>query len=328
MSAALTTLRRLVVLNTVLIGLTSLSQIYLFVRVHELSAPPAAAPAPTVQGSRDPAAAPSAPGGVGPLEHFLASTMAPLERAATELGQQVQLPSDAEVAACVATGDPGSAACAQVQALLQRGYEQVGMPFPAMMVAATGASPPTPGAPAGAPTAGAAGGAEAQVLTVYLDAMQGRLRQAALAAGDDPERVLPSASAVAAAVDSGDPRSPASEQVLSQLRAGYARYGLRFNEPWVGAAGGALSGDPGANDSATDQARVQLLASYFDHVLEKLDRAARDKGMDPATLRPSAQDVGAAAATGRADSAESIAVLSQLRGAYVQVGLAFTEPPL
>ncbi|MCK6507936.1 hypothetical protein L6R53_31980, partial [Myxococcota bacterium] len=249
---------------------------------------------------------------------------------AQELGTPVTLPTDAEVAACVAAVDLRATACSAPLALLEAGYVQVGMPFPSLPAPPPGGGePPPPG-----PGVGAAQAAQGQVLAVYLDSVQERLRQAAVQAGDDPATVLPAAAAVQAAVASGDPWSAASAPALDALRQGYARYGLRFPEPGPAGAGSAVGAASAQAPAAavtptaagSGAADAQLLESYLDLVLRKLERAAVDQGRDPADLKPAPEDVAAAVRSGRVDSAETTRVLMRLRAAYAELGLAFIEP--
>ena len=225
----------------------------------DLAAEGPAAEGPAAEGPAAEVAAGAASSGLGapgadplgadPTGVFLASTVTPLRAAAADLRREITMPSDAQIAACAATGDLSSAPCVTALELLRQGYTLAGMPFPTLpsptlpSPAQPSSAQPSSAQPSSAlPSAaqpssalsappGAGGGA---ILEVYLSSVQGRLREAAIQAGDDPAQVLPSPQSVAGAIRSGDPRSAASAPVIAALRQGYARYGLRFTEPAPG----------------------------------------------------------------------------------------------
>lgn len=258
-----------------------------------------------------------------PVESFLLSTIEPLRAAATDLEREIELPTDAALAACVEAGDLGAGACTGPLATLRSGYELVGMPFPtapALPIGEGEAAPPGEAVASGGSAAGS------EVLQVYFDTLQARLRTAAEAAGDDLDGVLPDPTQVAAAVATGDPRSEASGVVLDHLRDQHARYGLRFTEPYVSGEGAAPPAP--ASAVAGERAQPELLASYLDHMIRRLERAAEDQHKDAEGMKPSAAAVAAAVATGAVDSAETQAVLATLREGYATLDLEFAEPPL
>jgi len=298
------------------------------------SATRAAPPAPAA--AVDKAAPAATPQSADPFENFILSTVTPLRSAARDHGDDLALPTEPELSACTATGRADSDACEAVLATLRAGYEQYGMPFPSVPEA--GAEGGAPSGPGGAAVATAGGGR--QVLQLYLDTLQKRLRTAVEAQGGTPDEVLPDPALVAAAVATGDPRSDATAVVLDQLRTQYAAYGLRFTEPYV-----AGEDAPGAGEAATDAAPAaaagaaaapgtpssadqELLQSYLDHMVHRLERAAKDQGKDPTLLLPAASAVDAAVASGAVDSAQTAAVLATLRDSYAQLDLTFTEPPM
>lgn len=348
------TVGRLTLLNTVLIGLNTLILGTLILTDPGGEEPPpgyggvGVRPA-TLPVDADPVgstavvpttAAPSAtdappdPLSADPVENFILSTVRPLASAARDMGQDVTLPSEADQQACIATGDLESKACAAILKSMEEGYERFGMPFPSapdVRVPTEPGAPPSGGAP---PTPGAApataAGAGSQVLQVYLDTLQERLRAAAEAAGDSPSAVLPRAEDVAAAVATGDPRSEATSKVLEHLRGQYQHYGLRFTEPYVSGGGSSAAPAPAQAPAAasSSDADRELLQSYLDHMIQRLERAALDQGKDPSMLKPDSGAVAKAVASGSASSAESQAVLTTLRAAYANLDLAFTEPPM
>ncbi len=344
-------LGRLTILNTVLIGVNTLILGALLMRpagdgdgddgprfdpdaLREASAPTddaGSASVPLPGGSTDK----PAPLSDDPFENFILSTVKPLASAAKDHGKEALLPSDEEQQACIASGEVESQPCAAVLAQLKEGYEQYGMPFPAPPDMSK-APPiveagPDGGAPGGAGSTASAGG-ESEVVRVYLDTLETRLRSAVEAAGDDPDAVLPDPALVEAAVASGDPRSEASGVVLDHLREQFEAYGLRFAEPYVAGGSGttapALGGAPAETAPSADDAQRELLQSYLDHMIQRLERAATDQGKDPALLKPRAEAVAAAVGSGAVDSPETQAVLATLRTSYKNLDLAFTEPPM
>ena len=206
----------------------------------------------------------SAPaGGFSEVESVLASTRTPLASAAADLKKNVQMPSEAETAACVGSNDLKSPACGVVLTLLKRGYAETGMPFPSLPE--HGASTPPSGAtlsgvaPSGAPpsapsgatapggttlgtTPGATPTRSTGALRVYLDTLTARARSAASAAGDNAATVLPTPEALDAAVATGVLDSPESKRVIDQLRMAHQKYGLKFSEPAVAASSAGTAG--------------------------------------------------------------------------------------
>ena len=92
------------------------------------------------------------------------------------------------------------------------------------------------------------------------------------------------------------------------------------------AAGAAAPSSAGA--AAPSSAERELLQSYLDHMVHRMERAARDQGQEPADFAPAAGDLDAAVASGRVESAETAAVLDTLRASYARLDLTFTEPPM
>lgn len=188
--------------------------------------------------------------------------------------------------------------------------------------------PPPPGA----------GDAPDDPLQAFLDATAEPLERAAREHEADLDKVLPTQAEVDALLAEGSFDSDAGRVVLAKLEEGYRAYNMPFPSlpdqparprrprseapPPVGASGLPPAPDIGeAGSTAQD-----VLGAYFTVQRDRIERAARAQGADPSALLPAESDCAAAAATGRLDSDESVALLDQLRAAYAALGLSFVEP--
>lgn len=176
-----------------------------------------------------------------PYSMFLAATLQPLERAATDMGLATAdlLPTEKEIDAAVASGSPDSAASKKVLEKLKAGYAKVNMPFPEVKIsrAATPSAPPAPTAPTETTTVttpAAPGTVSKDILQAYFNVTRDRLKRAAKVKNTDVTAWLPSEEDVQAAVGTSRVDSDASRKVLDQLRAGYEAVGSPFPEPMLG----------------------------------------------------------------------------------------------
>ena len=190
------------------------------------------------------------------------------------------------------------------------------------------AEPPSvPGVPDAAPD---------DPLRAFVDATVAPLRRAASEHEADLDRVLPTDAELAALAEAGSLDSSAGQVVLAKLEEGYRAYNMPFpslpeapkrpvappTAPSAGEPGLPPPPDLGEARSGADD----ILGAYFTVQTQRIEREARAQGKDPSALLPSAEACAAAAATARLDSAESEAVLAELRRAYAVLGLPFVEP--
>ncbi len=166
------------------------------------------------------------PQGIGAMTDYLDSIIDPLSQAAIDHNHDPAefLPTDAELDAALASGSMDSPESDRVMKVLRKSYEFFMMRFPG---APGGLENPegsesSDRVPATDPSA-----ALRPWFQLRIEAMQ----QAAKVKQRTAESWIPSPGAVEAAASSGSLESRESEEVLTQLREGYAHLGLKFPEP-------------------------------------------------------------------------------------------------
>lgn len=192
-------------------------------------------------------------------------------------------------------------------------------------------SPPEPPPVAAAPETG-----PDDPLRAFVDATVDPLRRAASEHEADLDKVLPTEVELAALSEAGGLDTPAGRVVLAKLEEGYRAYNMPFpslpeeptrpEAPRVAPPGGEPGLPPPPDLGEARSGAEDILGAYFTVQTQRIEREARAQGRDAGALVPTADACAAAAATGRLDSAEAVAVLAALRTAYGQLGLAFVEP--
>jgi hypothetical protein len=162
------------------------------------------------------------------IQAWVTPTIAHLRELLAEKGESEAglIPTDAEIAAAVASGRMDSEETRWVIDKLKNGYARLDQPFPEPGSASSASDP--------AATSGrAASESEQTLLRAYFEAQVQRLELNANKQGVNVADVLPDEAVISAAVASGDIASDAARPALEQLRAGYERVGLEFREPVV-----------------------------------------------------------------------------------------------
>ncbi|MDG1480095.1 MAG: hypothetical protein P8R54_10925 [Myxococcota bacterium] len=165
------------------------------------------------------------------IESWATPTIDKLRGALAEKGESEAglIPTEAELAAAVASGRMDSEETRWIIDKLKNGYARLDLPFPEP----GSVSGPGPSSSAPSSSDSSASNGEQKVLEAYFEANIQRLELMASKQGIDVSGVLPDAEVVRAAVASGDIASDAAQPALEQLRTGYDRVGLKFREPVV-----------------------------------------------------------------------------------------------
>jgi hypothetical protein len=255
--------------------------------------------------------------GSGDLASLLEQTIQPLKQAAFDHNEDLDLPTEKEVAAAVDSNRLDSPESLIVLDRLEKGYERYNMPFPSLR------KPEFENQTNGLTSKYA--GLE---IKSWLEPTIERLRTK-IGDGKEALRSIPSDAEQKAAIKSEAWDSQETKLVLDTLRKSFFYFKIKFPEPREikqFSEENALDKDTDLGEKlSSNQRRLQ---AYFKGQIQRLRLESNAQSKDISTKIPSDVEVLAAIKTEGLKSDASILVVEKLKSCYEDLGLTFYEPPM
>ena len=267
-------------------------------------------------------------GGAKNYEELLLQTIEPLERAFSEHGEDLDLPTEAEFDAAVGTNRLDSEDSQKVLNILKSGYERFNMPFPQLKIPtsriSTTKTPQRNDAPENtlSPPFG-------EWLRRSTDTLLAELKDKK----ESSAGLVPTEQQLQDAIESSSTLSEESRLVIDMLKNGYARLKLDFPEYEQSTESTqdnstTETGKDGGSKSKIQQVSQQrILRAYFEGQVQrlKLEATAQSKRVDDKL--PSDSQIESAVNSSSLKTDDAKAVIAQIKNCYEHLGLTFYSPP-
>lgn len=261
--------------------------------------------------------------GASDFASLLEQTIQPLKQASSDHNENVELPTEKEIAAAIATDKLDSSASQLVIEKLKKGYEYYNMPFPALRI------PESPSQDQGKPPPIRDNSAGSQIESWMTPTIE-RLKLELENRGEMGEGFIPSEEEQKAAIASDAWDSQETLLVLDVLKKAFSRYNIEFPEPKDiqerNQEKSLSSNEGGGSESLSSKQRI--LQAYFKGQLQRLRLESNANSKDITAVMPTDEEVFQAVKTGRLKSEESTLVLDKLRKCCAELDIKFYEPAI
>lgn len=270
-----------------------------------------------------PQEAPPSSSGAKNYEELLLQSIEPLERAYAEHGEEMAIPSEAQLQAAIQTNSLKSEESKVVLEILEKGYERFNMPFPKLEIPTSRQSGSVTPQKNNAPE-----NTQPPPFGEWLRRTSENLMTELKDKKESAAGLVPTEQQLQAAVNTGDPRSEESRLAIDMLKNGYARLKLDF--PEYGQSEDSTDGQSEETDSKSMRQKVsqqRILKAYFQGQVQRLKLEATAKSTEIDTALPSDEDIEKAVVSGSLKTEQSKLVIAQIQSCYEQLGLTFYSPP-
>ena len=248
---------------------------------------------------------------------LLTQTIEPLQRAVTDHNDDLELPTDDEINAAIASNDLNSPASLVVLEKLKNGYSRYNMPFPKLQIPEQSSSAPMINQVAEPPP-----NLEEWLRQRVVDLQQELQRKEESELG-----LIPSEGELQAAIQSQSLQSEEGRLVVDMLKNGYARMQMPFPEFGLSQDTATVAGEVnGPANSPPNISNNKILAAYFKGQLQRLELEARSQQKNIDSILPTEAQIQAATESGALQSEASKEVLQAIQNCYDALGLQFYSP--
>ena len=254
------------------------------------------------------------------IEEQLADIADPIKRAALDhqTDPRIFMPSEAELAAAIASDSLTSEESQLVLKKFKKGYAKYNMPFPSFQ------EPFDPSAPSSDQAS-----PDAQAVRQWITAAIQILEDEAKKQEQAVAGLIPSDEEQEAAARSGSFDSKEFLLVLEILERGYKLCELNLPAPPRSRASVSSSrtGEPADSEPVSaNAAERQIINAYFQGQLQRVQLEAKKKSIDATSCLPTDEDIQKATRSESISSEDSLAALKKIEACYTLLELPFYPP--